>query len=101
MRFLMNFKLPHEIFNKLVREGIAGQKLGRIVEETRPEHIFFCERDGYRSGVAVYEIAEITRLCAIAEPWFLTFNAECRFSLAMTPQDLAKVSLEELGKKWA
>ena len=48
MRFLMNFKLPHEVFNKLVRDGIAGQKLGRVVEETRPEHIYFCEHDGYR-----------------------------------------------------
>jgi len=101
MRFLMNFKLPHDKFNQLVRDGIAGQKLGRIVEETRPEQIYFCEQDGYRSGVAVYEINEIRRLCAIAEPWFLTFSAECKFSPAMTPDDLAKVGLEELGKKWA
>ena len=101
MRFLMTFKLPHDNFNKLVRAGIAGQKLGRIVEETRPEQIYFCEQDGYRSGVAVYEIGEITRLCAIAEPWFLTFGAECKFSLAMTPDDLGRVGLEELGKKWA
>jgi len=101
MRFLMTFKMPHESFNKLVREGVAGQKLGRVVEETRPEHIFFTEQDGHRAGVAVYEIKEPSSLCAIAEPWFLTFGAECKFSLAMTPDDMKKVGLEELGRKWA
>jgi hypothetical protein len=101
MRFLMNFKIPHESFNKLVREGVAGQKLGRIVEETQPEHIYFTAQDGYRAGVAVYEIKDVTKLCAIAEPWFLTFSAECKFSVAMTPEDLGKVGLEELGRKWA
>jgi hypothetical protein len=80
---------------------VAGQKLGRVVEETRPEHIYFTEQDGCRAGVAVYEIADATRLCAIAEPWFLTFDAECRFSLAMTPEDLGKSGLDELGRRWA
>lgn len=100
MRFLMTFKIPHDSFNKLVREGTAGQKLGRIVEETRPEHIYFTEQDGYRAGVAVYEIKDATKMCSIAEPWFLSFSAECRFALAMTPEDLSKVALEELGRRW-
>jgi hypothetical protein len=101
MRFVMTFKIPHETFNRLVRDGVAGQKLGRIVEETRPEQIYFTERGGCRGGVAVYEIKDATKMCAVAEPWFLTFNAECEFSLAMGPEDLAKVGLEELGRKWA
>ncbi len=100
MRFLMHFKLPHEPFNKLMREGVAGAKIGRIVEETRPEHIFFMEQDGYRSGVAIYDIKETAKFCTVAEPWFLALNAECKFSVAMTPDDLGKVPLEELGKRW-
>ena len=101
MRFLMQFKIPHEPFNKLVREGAVSAKLGRIVEETRPEQIYFMEQDGYRSGVAVYEIKDTAKFCTIAEPWFLSLNAECKFSVAMTPEDLGKVGLDELGKRWA
>ena len=59
------------------------------------------EQDGYRSGVAVYEIKDTAKFCAIAEPWFLSLNAECKFSVAMTPEDLGKVGLDELGKRWA
>jgi hypothetical protein len=37
----------------------------------------------------------------LAEPWFLTFNAQVEFRVAMTPEDLARSNLEALGKKWA
>ena len=35
-----------------------------------------------------------------AEPFFLNFNADCRFRIAMTPEDLAKAGLDKLSKKW-
>jgi len=37
----------------------------------------------------------------VAEPWFLALDAECEFYPAMTPAELAKVGLDELGRKWA
>jgi hypothetical protein len=37
---------------------------------------------------------------AVAEPFFLTFNAEIRVRIAMTPEDLGKANLETLGKAW-
>ena len=101
MRFLVNISLPHEPFNRLIREGVAGARLGRVVEETRPEHIVFLEQAGRRAAVALYEVPDATRMCAIAEPWFLTFEAECTFHLAMTPEDLARAGMDELGRRWA
>jgi hypothetical protein len=48
--------------------------------------------------VNVNEPADVPRL---AEPWFLTFNAdEVKFRVAMTPEDLGRANLEELGKTW-
>jgi hypothetical protein len=32
---------------------------------------------------------------------FLSFNAEVKFRIAMTPEDIAHVDLDALGKKWA
>jgi hypothetical protein len=34
----------------------------------------------------------------MAEPWFLMFNATVEFQPVMTPEDLVKAGLEELGK---
>ncbi|MEJ2010524.1 MAG: panthothenate synthetase, partial [Acidobacteriota bacterium] len=42
-----------------------------------------------------------SKVPALAEPWFLQFNAECSFHIVMTPDVLAKAGLEALGKKWA
>ncbi len=36
-----------------------------------------------------------------AEPWFLTFNADVQFNIAMTPEDLQNAGLDELVKKWS
>jgi hypothetical protein len=38
---------------------------------------------------------------ALAEPWFLTFNAAIEIHPVMLPQDLANAGLEGLGKTWS
>ena len=41
-----------------------------------------------------------SKVPAFAEPWFLTFNADVQFRVVMTPEDLKKAGLDEIGKKW-
>jgi hypothetical protein len=53
-----------------------------------------------RGAVAIIDIAEPSRLPSFAEPFFLNFNADCEFRLVMSPEDLGKAGLEEIGKKW-
>ncbi|UUZ68688.1 panthothenate synthetase [Polaromonas sp. P2-4] len=38
---------------------------------------------------------------AFAEPFFLNFQANCKFRIVMSPEDLQKAGLDALGKKWA
>jgi hypothetical protein len=42
-----------------------------------------------------------SQIPALAEPWFLNFNADVEFHPVMVPEDLAKANLDALGKKWA
>ncbi|GMQ82402.1 MAG: hypothetical protein BMS9Abin05_1854 [Rhodothermia bacterium] len=100
MRYLVHIAIPHEPFNSYVRDGSAGQKIGRILEETKPEAIYFTEEDGTRGATAVYHIENASDVPSIAEPWFLTYEAECRFRMAMSPEDLQNAGLDELGQKW-
>jgi len=101
MRILLNIQIPHEPFNAAVRDGTAGQKLGRIVDEIKPEAIYFTEQHGQRSAVMIVEISNPSKIPALAEPWFLTFNANVEFRIVMTPDDLKNAGLDEIGKKWA
>jgi hypothetical protein len=41
MRMMLKISIPVESFNKLAREGTVGQKIGMILEETKPESIYF------------------------------------------------------------
>lgn len=100
MRYLVHINCPHEPFNSYVRDGSAGKKLARILKETKPEAIYFSEEDGQRAATAIYHIHKASDVPSIAEPWFLTFEADCRFHIAMTPEDLQNAGLEELGEKW-
>ena len=101
MRMLMHVQLPLEPFNTAVREGTAGQKIQRILETTKPEAVYFSERNGRRGAVLVVNVADPSAVPTLAEQWFLTFDAEVEFRIAMTPEDLARASLDALGKKWA
>jgi hypothetical protein len=100
MRILVQVNLPHEPFNTFVKDGSAGAKIKRILDDIKPEAVYFTEIDGRRTGLLVLQLEESSQIPSISEPWFLTFNADCHFHIAMLPEDLAKAGLETLGKKW-
>jgi len=100
MRMIMLVQFPIEPFNTLVREGTVGAKIREILEETKPESAYFCERTGQRGGIFVVDVAEASDIARLAEPWFLTLNATVEFRVAMTPEDLGRANLDALGKKW-
>ena len=100
MRMMLNVTIPPEPFNTLAREGKAGEILGRIVEELAPEAVYFTENDGCRGVTAIVDIAEPSRVPSVAEPFFLSFNAQCRLRVCMTGEDLQKAGLAEIGERW-
>jgi hypothetical protein len=101
MRMLVQVKIPHKEFNAAVKDGSVGGKLKRILEETKPEAVYFTEHDGQRGAFLIVDLADSAQVPSIAEPWFLSFNADVEFRIAMTPEDLGHAGLDALGKKWA
>ncbi len=101
MRMLMHVQFPLEPFNSAVRNGTVGEKIQRILESIKPEAAYFSEHHGRRGGTLVVNVKDSSDVPALAEPWFLTFNAEVEFRIAMTPEDLGRSNLDAIGKKWA
>ena len=100
MRILLNVRIPHQPFNAAVKDGTAGPKLSRILEATKPEAVYFTEQNGQRGAVLIVDLPDPSKIPALAEPWFLKFNADCEFRIVMSPEDLQQASLETLGTKW-
>ena len=101
MKMLLTVEFPPEPFNSLVRSGKAGELLGRILETIKPEAAYFTEQDGNRGALFVVNVKTPSDVPVFAEPFFLKFQANCKFRILMSPGDLHKAGLDELGKKWA
>ena len=57
---------------------------------------------GQRSGSIVFDMKDASQIPAVAEPWFLAFNAQVSLRPVMNPQDLAKAgpSIGKAAKKY-
>jgi hypothetical protein len=101
MRMLMQARFPHEPFNAAVRDGSIGQTIKRILDDAKPEAVYFTDYKGQRGVIMIIDVADPSKVPAFAEPWFLAFNADVEFHIAMTPADLERAGLDTLGKKWS
>ncbi len=101
MKMLVDFSFPLEPFNTMVKNGTAGAAIEKALGDIKPETVYFTERDGKRGGTMVVEVADGSSVPSIAEPLFLSFDASVSFHILMSPEDLARAGLEEMGKKYA
>lgn len=101
MKMMLNVRMPHREFNQAVKDGTVGAKLGRILESIKPEAAYFTEHGGQRGAVLIVDVPDPAIIPALAEPWFLAFCADVELRIVMSPEDLKRAGLEELGKKWS
>src|SRR5687768_11526377 len=91
MRFVIEVTFPTEQSNATIRDGTLPTIVQSILEELKPEGAYFTAvGDGCRGGFLIVNIDDASQIPAIAEPFFLAFNATIKFYPVMTPEDLMK-----------
>ena len=100
MRFVVHVSIPPGKFDQAIADGSIGDKMGRILENMKPEAAYFTAKDGMRGGFIVVNMNDVSEMPRLAEPWFMLFDAAVQFLPAMTPADLQKADLASIGKKW-
>jgi hypothetical protein len=103
MRFLLKVNIPVESGNAAAKAGKLGAIIQSILAELKPEAAYFTDNNGQRSGLIFLEMKDASEIPAIAEPWFLAFNASIELHPVMVPDDLASASdsIENAVKKYA
>ena len=103
MRFLLKVNIPVESGNAAAKAGKLGATIQSILAELKPEAVYFTDDNGQRAGFLFRDLQDASQIPAIAEPWFLAFNASIEIHPVMVPDDLARAgsAIEKAVKKYA
>jgi hypothetical protein len=101
MRFLLKVNIPVEAGNRAAKAGKLGSTIQAILADLKPEAAYFTDDKGQRTGYLFLDMRDAAQIPAIAEPWFLAFDAGIEFHPVMVPEDLARAgsSIEAAVKK--
>jgi hypothetical protein len=103
MRMLLRVSIPVEAGNAAAKAGTLGSTVEKILADLKPEAAYFFPDDnGQRSGSIVFDMKDSSQIPAVAEPWFLAFNAKISLRPVMNPQDLAAAvpSINKTGQQY-
>ena len=98
MRMLMNVTIPHEAFNAAVKDGTVGAKPTAFWRPRSRSGLF--HRAKASGEPCARGPADASKIPVLAEPWFLTFQADVEFRIAMTPDDLKRSGIDGMGREW-
>ena len=91
MRFLLKVNIPAESGNAAAKAGKLGATIQSILEDLKPEAVYLRTTTVSARG-SFSRDARWSQIPAIAEPWFLAFNASIEIHPVMIPDDLARAA---------
>jgi hypothetical protein len=99
---MLKVNIPVETGNAAARAGKLGTIIQSILADLKPEAVYFTDDRGQRTGYLFLDMQDASQIPALAEPWFLAFNAAIEIHPVMVPDDLARAggAIEKAVKKY-
>jgi hypothetical protein len=94
MKFIVEVNLPSEPFNTYVRKGIAGERIGEVLDAIKPEVCYFTDNGVGRGAVMVVDLQSANQIPHVTEPLMLGFDASVHYRIAIAPEDLQSAGLD-------
>lgn len=102
MRCMIKAQIPLETGNDLIGTGRLPQVLKNILEDIKPESVYFLVEEGHRAMVAVVDIADPAKIPAVLEPIFLGLGATVQVTPCFNLQDMERAApdLQQAARKY-
>ena len=68
MRFMITARWPVAAGNAAARAGTMGETIQAILEDIKPEAVYFAAVDGQRTTIMIIDLASASDLPRVAEP---------------------------------
>jgi hypothetical protein len=92
MRCLLKVAIPVETGNAAISDGSLPKTIDSILADLKPEAAYFAGDNGKRTGFIFFDLKDASQIPAVAEPWFLAFDAHVELHPAMNLDDLKKAT---------
>jgi hypothetical protein len=102
MRVMVTFSIQPEKGDALIKDGSMGEIVQFILEEIKPEAVYFTTTEGTRGGIIVNNVDEAFQIPAMTELLFLGLGATMQMQPVMIPEDLggASESMAHVAQKY-
>ncbi len=92
MRCLLKVAIPVETGNATISDGSLPKTIESILADLKPEAAYFAGDNGKRTGFIFFDLKDASQIPAVAEPWFLAFDADVELLPAMNLDDLKRAT---------
>jgi len=85
---MLKVSIPVEAGNTAISDGTLPKTIESILGDLKPEATYFSDDNGKRTGFIFFDLKDTSQIPAVAEPWFLAFNAHIELHPVMNLEDL-------------
>jgi hypothetical protein len=90
MRTLLRVTMDINAGNEAIKTGSLPSVIKETIDRIKPEVSYFYSENGNRTGLFVFDLADVSEIPSIAEPLFVTFNAKVEFSPVMNAEEMQR-----------
>ncbi len=92
MLFLVKATIPVEAGNALVRDPQFSKRMETLLGAIKSQAVYFSVECGQRAIYLIVNMKDMSQLPSIAEPLWLSLNADVKFIPLMDQADMAKAT---------
>jgi hypothetical protein len=88
MRMLMTVQIPAAAGNEAIKDGSLPKIVGAALEALKAEAAYFTTKNGMRTALIFFDMAESSDIPPAAEPFFMGLGASISFEPVMTAEEM-------------